>query len=188
MEPWIVAVIVVGIILFLLLVIVGWCISTKNKFRVENETINQAEADIDVTLTKRYDLLTKLLASTKGYMKHESDTLESVVSLRKPANNASVAEKSAFESQMQAGFDKINVVVEQYPQLKADSVIIDLQRSTANIENDLQAARRLYNSKVTKYNQSIIVFPNSIVAGNKFLKRDLFEATAVKREDIKFDF
>ena len=190
MDTWMIVLLsIIGLIILIILIIVGWYISTLNRFRIELEVISQAESNIDVSLTKRYDLLTKLLASTKAYMKHEKTTLEDIVALRQPSGNASIKDKAQFESQMQSSFDKINVVVEQYPQLKADSVIIDLQRSTANIENDLQAARRSYNAKVTNYNQSIIVFPNNIVAKRRdFVKKDFFEADVSKREDIKFDF
>ena len=84
---------------------------------------------------------------------------------------------------------QLSVVVEQYPTLKADTQFTAIQNHIADVEEQLQAARRLYNANVSRYNQAIIVFPASIVANAAHLtKRDFFEAEETKREDVKIEF
>ncbi len=183
--PFIIIVIVVVIIVS----IVGWWISTSNKFKRMGVKIDEAESGIDVALTKRYDLLTKALATVKGYAKHESETLEKVVAMRQPGKNASMAEKQEFANATGQALNSINVVAEQYPQLKADTQFTTLQRHIADVEEQLQAARRLYNANVSAYNQAIIVFPGSLIANSMHLtKREFFEAEESKRSDVKIEF
>lgn len=181
---WAIALIIVGA---LLLICILWWISTSNTLYRMTIKIDEAESGIDVALTKRYDLLTKSLAVVKGYAKHESETLEKVVSMRNPGKT--MAEKNEFASQTNQAFERLNVVVEQYPQLKADTQFTALQNNIADVEEQLQAARRLYNSNVSVYNQKIGVFPSSIVANAKhYTKRDMFEAESQKRQDVKMEF
>ncbi len=179
----VVAVVVIAVI------IIGWVISTSNAFRRMQVKIDESESSIDVALTKRYDLLTKMFAATKGYMKHEKETLTEVVAMRQPGHNASIKDKQEFANQVTRGLEAINVVVEQYPDLKASVNVGKLQDTTAEVEENLQAARRVYNSNVSYYNQKVVVFPSSLIASwKKFEKRDFFEAEEVKRQDVKFDF
>ena len=174
---------------FLLLMIIIWWISTNNKFKVMGVKIDEAESGIDVALTKRYDLLTKTLATVKGYAKHEEETLSKIVMMRKPGSNATLTEKQEFANQTTQALKSINIVAEQYPNLKADTQFSGLQNSIKDVEEQLQAARRLYNANVSRYNQAIIVFPASIIANRKHLtKREFFEAEEVKREDVKIEF
>ena len=190
METWAIVLIVIGIILaILLLSIVGWWISASNRLRREQVKIDEANSGIDVALTKRFDLLTKSIATVKGYAKHEFDTLTSVTAMRKPDSGASMDEKSKFNGAMNKAFDSINVVAEQYPDLKASQNFLALQAQITDVEEQLQAARRVYNSNVSIFNQDIVVFPASIVAHHyHFVKRDFFEADAGKREDVKVEF
>ncbi len=170
-------------------IIIFWVISTTNQFRVMQVKIDESESSIDVALTKRFDLLTKMFAATKGYMKHEKDTLTEVVAMRQPGHGASMKEKQEFANQMTRGLEAINVVVEQYPDLKASANVAKLQDSTTEVEENLQAARRVYNSNVSVYNQKLVVFPSSVIANwKKFTKREFFEAEEAKRQDVKFDF
>jgi len=177
------------IVVVLVVIVLGWFISTVNAFRRMQVKIDESESSIDVALTKRYDLLTKMFAATKGYMKHEKETLTEVVAMRQPGHGASIQEKQEFANQVSRGLEAINVVVEQYPDLKASANVLKLQDTTAEVEENLQAARRVYNSNVSVYNQKVVVFPSSLVANWKhFTKRDFFEADEVKRQDVKFDF
>ena len=186
MNPVLVVVIVIAVILVLLLF---WAIGEINSFRRMSIKIDESESSIDVALTKRYDLLSKLFQAAKGYMKHEAETLEKVVKMRQPASTASIEEKEKFANEMTRGLQAINVVVEQYPDLKATQNIIKLQEASIEVEENLQASRRVYNSNVSIYNQKVIVFPSNIIAKWKnFTKRDFFEAEALKREDVKFEF
>ncbi len=180
--------IVVLVVVVLLFSVVGWYISTLNGFRRMEVKIDESESGIDVALTKRFDLLTKMIGATKGYADHEKETLKGVVSLRNPGANASIEEKAEFANKMNDAVKAINVVVERYPDLKASENFGKLQNAIAEVEEHLQAARRLYNSNVSIFNQKIIVFPASIVAGSKFTKRKFFEAEASKKQDVEIKF
>jgi LemA protein len=181
--------IVLGVIAFIGLIIIFWIIGTLNSFRRLVIKVDEAESGIDVALTKRFDLLTKMVSATKGYADHERKTLESVVAMRQPASGASIGEKQAFANQLSEGMARLNVVVEQYPQLRASENFAKLQSASMEVEENLQAARRVYNANVSYYNQKIVVFPSSIIANWKnFTKRDFFEAEASKRQDVNFNF
>lgn len=182
-------IVAVVIIVVLVIALVGWWISTSNKFKRMGVKIDEAESGIDVALTKRFDLLKKALATVKGYAKHESETLEKVIKMRTPASNASLAEKQEFANATGQALNSINVVAEQYPQLKADTQFTSLQNHISDVEEQLQAARRLYNANVSAYNQAIIVFPGSLVANSMHLtKREFFEAEETKKADVKIEF
>lgn len=182
--------IVVGVLLLIVVIaIISWWISTKNRLSRYQVKIDEASSGIDVALTKRFDLLTKTVATVKGYAKHEQETLKGVIEMRRPSSNASMKEKSEFASSVSKAFDSINVVAEQYPELKANQNFIALQNQIAEVEEQLQASRRVYNSNVSTYNQDIVVWPTSIVARHyHFEKRDFFEAEEAKRQDVKIEF
>lgn len=172
-----------------LLIVFGWVISTINSFRTMLVKIDESESSIDVALTKRFDLLSKMFSAAKGYMKHEQETLTKVVAMRQPGHGASIQEKQEFANEVTRGLQSLNVVVEQYPDLKASQNVLKLQDASLEVEENLQASRRVYNSNVSYYNQKVVVFPSNIIANwKKFEKREFFEAEAVKREDVKFDF
>jgi LemA protein len=172
------------------LMIILWFIGVMNNLRQLELKVQEAESGIDVALTKRFDMLTKMLDTTKGYAKHEAETLEKVVKWRSGIpSNATLEEKAQFQSQMDEVAKGINVVVEKYPDLKANTVFIELQQSIRNAEEHLQAARRLYNANVTKINHIIVTFPQSIVANAIHMEKKVyFEAEDRKREDVKMDF
>ncbi len=181
--------IILGIVVLLLLFIVSWYISTINMFNRTLVKIDESESSIDIALTKRYDVLTKLVSATKGYAKHESETLAKIIEMRQPARNASIHDKQEFANELTRGLQAVNVVVEQYPDLKASKNFLSLQNATLEVEENLQAARRVYNSNVSFYNQRIVSFPASIIANAKgFVKRDFFEAEEIKRNDVEFNF
>lgn len=180
--------IIAAIVVLAIVIVISWYISVRNSFVRMLVDIDNSSSRIDVYLTKRFDLLTKMFDTTKGYMKHEHDTLTDVISMRQPTSNASMKDKSEFNNQMTEAAKQINLVVERYPELKASQVFMKLQSSIEEVEENLQAARSTYNSNVAIYNKKIAVFPNSIVAGSKFTKREFFEAEASKRQDVKMEF
>ncbi|MFW5794289.1 MAG: LemA family protein [Bacillota bacterium] len=183
----VIALIIVGAILLIILI---WFIGVMNKLRQLELKVKEAESGIDVALTKRFDMLTKMLETTKGYAKHEAETLEKVVKWRSGVpENASLKEKQEFQEQMNRVAQGINVVVEKYPDLKANTVFMELQKSITNAEEHLQAARRLYNANVTKINHIVVTFPQSIVANKINMdKKPYFEAEESKRQDVDFNF
>ncbi|MCF7923859.1 MAG: LemA family protein [Candidatus Izimaplasma sp.] len=174
----------------LLLIILIWYIGVMNKLRQLELKVQEAESGIDVALTKRFDMLSKMLETTKGYAKHEAETLEKIVKWRSGVpDNATIEEKQEFQAQLDRVEQGINVVVEKYPDLKANTVFMELQKSITNAEEHLQAARRLYNSNVTRINHLIVTFPQSIVANRiKMDKKQYFEAEENKRQDVKMEF
>ncbi|MDE6947618.1 MAG: LemA family protein [Anaeroplasmataceae bacterium] len=176
-----------GVVL-LIICIIAWVISTRNKFIRMEQDVENSESRIDIYLTKRFDLLTKMLDSTKGYMNYEKETLTEVVKMRNPGVNASVKEKAEFNEQMSSVARQLNLVVERYPDLKADKMFNNLQQSISEVEENLQAARSNFNSNVGSFNKAILQFPASIVAGSRFTKKEYFEAEEAKKQDVKMEF
>jgi LemA protein len=177
---------VIAIVLIVVaLIIVGWFIGTSNKLNKAVVKIEEADSDIDVALTKRYDTLTKMVDVVKGYAKHEKETIFEVINLRK---GMSVKEKQEASQKMDAMQGQINVLAEAYPELKSSENYNTLQKSIVEVEEHLQASRRMFNANVSVLNQMIVTFPTSIVAGMKGLgKKEFFEADDVKKEDVKMD-
>jgi len=182
---WIFAIIAAVVIVPIL-----WYIGTMNKFRQLEVKVEEAESGIDVALTKRFDVLTKLVGSVKGYAKHEAETFENVVKWRQGLpKNLSLQEKQEFMGKMDAVQSGINVAVEAYPDLKAEKLFSNLQASIADVEEHLQASRRIYNSNVSTINSMIVTFPSSIVAGMiNMSKKEFFEAESAKRNDVEMNF
>lgn len=187
LAPWTVVLIVVGIVILLIIL---WYIGTMNKLRQLEVKVDEAMSGIDVALTKRFDALTKMLDTTKGYAKHETETLEKTIKWRQgiPAN-ATLAEKQEFADSLTKVASGLNVVVERYPDLKADKMFTNLQNAIMDTEEHLQAARRLYNANVRTLNQIIVTFPQSWVARRiGMAKKEFFEAEEAKRQDVKMNF
>lgn len=174
--------IIIAVIVIILIIVIS-IISISNKLNKAIVKIDEASSGIDVALTKRYDVLTKMIDVVKSYAKHEKDTLFEVIKLRK---NMSIEEKNAENKKMDENFSKINIVAENYPELKSSENYKTLQQSIVEVEEHLQAARRLYNSNVSIYNQMIVSFPISIIANSKgMVKKNFFEADETKKEDVK---
>ncbi len=173
----------IGIIIALVIILVIWYISTVNKLNRTIVKIDEADSGIDVALTKRYDVLTKMMDTVKAYAKHEKETLFEVINLRK---GMTLEEKNIENAKMSHNLEKINLVVENYPELKSSENYKMLQQSIVDVEEHLQAARRMYNSNVSIFNQMIVTFPTSIIANSKgMVKKDFFEADEVKKQDVK---
>lgn len=176
----------IGSIVAIVIIIVVWYISTMNSLRAAELKVDEADSGIDVALTKRYDVLTKQLAVVKEYASHESKTLYETIKLRQ---GMSMAEKKEAASKMDEVASQIQLTAEAYPELKSSENFKMLQNSITDVEEHLQAARRLYNANVTSFNTKIVMFPASIVANQLALtKRDLFEAEDYKRNDVEMKF
>ena len=170
--------------LIILALIAFWCIRTVNDFKKKEIRVQEGLSGIEVALTKRYDMLTKMLDTAKGYMAHESELFTKVIELRR---GMSVVEMNDAQQQMDALRGKIFAVAENYPELRSSDVFVELQRGIRDAEEHLQAARRLYNSSVTAYNTAIAMFPAKLLAGPRQPK-EFFAADAGKREDITMSF
>jgi LemA protein len=184
-------IVIIALVLVGLILIVGlWYIATMNTLRQLEVKVGETESGIDVALTKRFDALSKLVNTTKGYAKHEASIFENVTKWRKGLpDSLSMEQKQEFLGRMNEVQSGINVAVENYPDLKANKVFINLQNSINEVEAHLQAARRLYNSNVSTLNQKIVTFPISFVAGNiNMAKKAFFEADVAKRQDVDVSF
>ena len=177
MEIAIIAIVIVAVIAI-------WAIATTNGFKVAKVKIDEARSGIEVALTKRYDLLTKLLDVAKGYAKHEKEMFAEVINLRK---GMSVGEMNEAVRKMDEMAKQINFTAEAYPELRSSEVFAQLQKGIFDAEEHLQAARRVYNSNVSHYNASIVKFPASLLAGG-YTPEMFFEAEPSKREDVKMSF
>lgn len=187
-----IAIVVIVIVVLILFIILGWWISTSNTLKRMKVKVDESLSGIDVALTKRYDLLTKSLSAVKGYAKHEEETLTKVIAARqgKTVEELSMKEKNELNNAMSEAQKSISVLAESYPDLKANTTFVELQKQSADCEEQLQAARRIYNSNVSSFNQKRVSFPSSIVASASGFKADLefFKAEEAKKSDVKFDF
>ena len=134
------------IVLILIAVVVISIIVMSNNLNKALVKIDEADSGIDVALTKRYDVLTKMIETVKGYAKHEKEVLFDVVKIRK---GMTIEEKNEANKQMDETLSKINVLAENYPDLKASENFKTLQDSITDVEEHLQAARRLYNANIS---------------------------------------
>lgn len=183
--------IAIGGVALVLIIVFAVYISLKNGLiRVVNQT-EESWAGIDVYLKKRYDLVPNLVETVKGYAKHESETLNRVINARNTAMQADGAEKIAAEKAFGAELrTMMNMVVERYPDLKANQNFLQLSGTLQAIETDLAQARKYYNGNCRNYNNKIQLFPSSIVARRMGLeKKQYFELDSEeerKAPSVKF--
>lgn len=172
--------------IILIIIVLIWYISTMNNLRRAEVKIHEALSDIDVALLKRYDVLTKLYDICKGYMKYEKETILETINLR---SGMSMKDRSSAINDLNDASNFINVVAENYPELRSSENFKQLQVSVMDVEEHLQAARRLYNSNVSYLNQRIVSFPSSIVARNLGMtSKEFFETEEDKKQDVRMDF
>ena len=175
-----------------LLALIGlWVVLTNNSFIRARNKVDEAWSGIDVQLKRRHDLVPNLVETVRGYAEHESQTLEGVTEARRRAVDADGPEESArAEAKLTSALGSINALAESYPQLQAADNFRRLQAELAEIEDEIQAARRIYNSNVQDYNTKIQIFPNPIVANQGgFEEREFFEIEdASEREPVAVSF
>jgi LemA protein len=167
-----------------LLAILG--ITTYNGLLRRRNRVDQAYSTIDVQLTQRYDLIPKLVETVKQYMGHERSLLEEITRLRTRAmESRTPAAKMQADSELTQALGRLNVTMENYPQLRASENFVQLQRSLNEVEEQLAAARRAYNGAVLDYNNAVQTFPSSLMAGSMgFGTRQMFVADEKKRADV----
>ncbi|MBN1360641.1 MAG: LemA family protein [Sedimentisphaerales bacterium] len=176
-----------GIAILLALILVG---IYNGLVRLRNQ-VDNAWSQIDVQLKRRHDLIPNLVETAKGYMKHERGTFEAITEARSKAMGAkTVAEASQAEGQLADALSKFMLVVENYPDLKANQNFLALQEELTSTENKIAFARQNYNDQVLFFNNKTQMFPSNIVAGMfGFTKRDFFEVeNAAEREVPKVSF
>ena len=162
----------------LILVVLIWVIGTYNALVRLANSCKESWAGIDTELKRRYDLIPRLVETVRGYMAHEQNVLQKVVEARSlaVASTGSPGSQARDETVLIAALKRLLVVVESYPDLKANENFLALQRELVNTEDRIQAARRLYNSNVRDVNNRIEVVPSNLIAGLfGFKKQEFFE-------------
>lgn len=182
--------IVIIILLVVAVAIVLWLIGAFNGLVVLKNRAKEAWSDIDVQLKRRYDLIPNLVETVKGYATHEKELFEKVTQARSAAMNASgIQNKAAAENMLSNTLKSLFAVSESYPDLKASTNFLELQRELSDTENKIQAARRFYNTNVRDLNIKIESFPTNVIAGAfGFKTMELFEAQGAEKEAVSVKF
>ena len=159
--------------------IIIWIIIIYNLFIRDKNHIKEAWSGIDVQLKRRHNLIPNLVASVRGYSKHERDLFEEITEKRaKSTKIENVKEKAEVEADLSGMIKNLFVVVEEYPDLKASQNFLDLQNQLVEIEDQLQYSRRYYNGRVRNYNIRVESFPSNFIAGIfDFKQEEFFEIT-----------
>jgi len=182
--------IILGILLFIAFGIFGWVKNSYNSMVTLDEGVNSAWAQVENVLQRRFDLIPNLVATVKGYAAHESEVLTQVTEARAKVGGAGTpSSRMQAEGELSSALSRLMVVVENYPQLKANQNFIMLQDELAGTENRIAVERRRYNEVVQAYNTTIRRFPQSFIANAfNFGKRDFFEAAEGAQEAPKVSF
>ncbi|BCW97572.1 MAG: LemA family protein [Armatimonadota bacterium] len=170
-------------------VIVGWVIAVYNRLVSLRVRARNAWADVDVQLKRRYDLVPNLIAVVQGYASHEKALLEDVARLRSEAVAAKgPADREGPEGQLTGALRSLFAIAEAYPELRADTSFRKLQEQLADIEDNLQYARRYYNAVVRDMNTATEVFPQNIVAAVfGFRRLPYFQVGDEERRAVEVD-
>ena len=190
------------IFLAIIAAVVAWGIGIYNTLVNQRNRVKNAFAQIDVQLTRRYDLIPNLVEMVKGYMKHERETLEAVISARNaasssldaakadPANAKAMMELGASEGALTSALGRLFALSEAYPDLKANQNMMSLQEELASTENKVAFSRQAFNDTVLMYNNSAENFPNNVIA--RFFSFDLASFLEIdvpeKREAPEINF
>ena len=165
------------VVLGIIAAIVFWAVGIYNRLVNERNRVRNAFAQIDVQLTRRYDLIPNLVEAVKGYMKHERETLEAVIKARNaassaldaakadPANAAAMKKLGGAEGALSGILGRLFALSEAYPDLKANQNMMQFQEELASTENKVAFSRQAFNDAVMGYNNSAENFPNNIIAG-----------------------
>ncbi len=174
---------VIAVIVIALIVLYNGLVKLRNR-------IDNAWAQIDVQLKRRYDLIPNLVETVKGYATHERETLEAVIQARNMAISAQgVGDQAQAENMLSGALKSLFAVSEAYPDLKANQNFLNLQEELTGTEGRIAYARQFYNDTVLRYNTKIQTFPAVVIAGMlRFTEREYFEAEPESRENVQVSF
>lgn len=180
------------IIVGILVGIAAWTLLAYNSLIRRNNQVKESWSDIDVQLKRRHNLIPNLVETVKGYAKHEREAFESVTAARAKAISATTApEHAQAENMLTASLKSLFAVAEAYPELKANTNFLELQRELSDTENKIMAAHRFYNSNVRDFNTAVESVPTNIIANMfSFKKYEFFELTdeaARSTPKVKFE-
>lgn len=183
----------IGIIILIavIVIIALYIAATYNKLIKSRNTVDEAFSTMDVYMKKRWDLIPNIVSSVKGYAKHEAETLEKVIAARNSGySSLNPQQKLEANAELSTAIKSLNVVAEQYPELKANQNFMDLNAQLKTTEEDIANARKYYNAVVKQYNNLTQMFPSSIVASMfHFEKREMFTVDdSSQREAVKVEF
>jgi LemA protein len=169
--------IVIIVVVAILVIAVLYYIGKRNGIIAARNRVDESWSGIDVQLKRRHDLVPNLVETVKGYAEHEQSTFEKATQARAEAMQASsVADTAKAESKLTGALTELRAVAENYPTLRATENFQQLSRNLSELEDEIQAARRIYNSNVQSYNTDIQQFPGSIIANQGgFTPREYFE-------------
>lgn len=182
-----------GLAILLLLAIAGYFIGTYNKLQVMDEHVTANWAQVENQLKRRNDLIPNLVNTVKGYAKHENEVFTKIADARAKLsgamNNNDVKAVQQSTNELNSALSRLLMVVENYPNLKADKAFTGLQDELAGTENRLAVARRDYNESVKSINALMRTFPTSLVAAFSGIKqREYFEISETEKETPKVEF
>ncbi len=179
------------ILLIVIVLVALYFMNTYNALIKLRNRVKEAFSAMDVHMKKRYDLVPNLVNTVKGYASHEKETLEAVIQARNLGQSASTPqEMMEAEGQLNSALSRLMVVVEQYPDLKANTNFMQLQTELSSLEGEIAKARKYYNASVRKYHNRRDVFPSVIVANMfGFESFDMFEISEAERvaPTVSFD-
>ncbi len=178
------------ILLVVIVILVVWIAGTYNNLVGAKNKVNDQWSQIDVVLKRRFDLIPNLVETVKGYAKHESETLESVIKARNTYTSAkSNDDKLKADNELASGLTKLFALAESYPDLKANENFNNLQKELTETEDKIQYARQFYNDTALKYNNLCQQFPSVIIANMfHFEKVEFFKATDAEKENVQVKF
>lgn len=176
------------IVIGILLIIFVYILILYNTFVRLNNKVDEAFSTMDVYLKKRWDIIPNIVETVKSYAKYEKDTFENVIQLRNNYDNLSNEEKIKINESLSNNVNKIMILVESYPDLKANENFKNLSNQLVKIEDDIANARKYYNGTVRIYNNKVEMFPNNIFAKLFGYKSKLmFMATVNERKNIEIN-
>ena len=181
------------IVLGILALVVLWVVFSYNGFVSLRNRAKEAWSDIEVQMKRRYDLIPNLIETVKGYAAHESQTLSKVTEARTAAMGAqTVGQHAEAENMLTGALKSLFAVSESYPDLKANTNFLELQRELSDTENKIMASRRFYNTTVQALNTAVEQFPGNVIAGGfGFTQMELFElaeSEQAAKEPVKVAF
>lgn len=181
---------IIYVLIGAILLIAFYIMAIYNGFIKLKNTVEEGFSTMDVYMKKRYDLIPNLVETVKGYAKHERETLEKVIQARNSAmSSQSISEKQKNENILSGTLKSLFALSESYPDLKADTQFLDLQKQLQKVEEDIANSRKYYNAVVKAFNTKVESFPSNIIANIfNFTKFPFFIIEESQRENIKVSF
>ena len=163
-----------------LVIVVVWGVSSYNGLVTGREAVITAQSQIDAMLQRRADLIPNLVASVNSFAAHETEVIDSITAARAAlAGATTMEEKAAADAALTSALGSLQIIVENYPELKSDTVYVGLMDELAGSENRISVSRRDYNEAVQNYNNGVIRFPSNVLASLfGFARADYFQAAA----------